>query len=75
MQNAIKTPLTNVQLEILKSFSHELSSNELKEFRRTLADFFSKRLISEADKAYEENNWNDNKVDELLNTKLRKKSI
>ncbi len=75
MQNTLKTPLTNVQLEILKSFSHQLNSNELVEFKNTLANFFAKRLISEADKIYEQDNWNDNKVDELLNTKLRKKSI
>lgn len=74
MQNTLKTPLTNVQLEILKSFSHQLNSNDLKEFKNTIANFFAKRLISEADKVYEQNNWNDKKVDELLTTKIRKKS-
>jgi hypothetical protein len=74
MQNTLKTPLTNVQLEILKSFSHQLNSNDLKEFKNMIANFFAKRLISEADKVYEQNNWNDKKVDELLTTKIRKKS-
>ncbi len=74
MPTTTHTPLTNVQLEILKSFSHELSTEDLKEFKRILANFFAKRLIHQADKIYDENNWSDEKMDELLNTKLRKHS-
>lgn len=68
-----KLPFSNAQLELLKAFSHQLSENELKELRKLLARFFANRLMLEADKVWEEQNWSDEKVEELLNTKLRKR--
>ena len=40
--NSINQPLSNVQLELLKTFSHNLSDNELKELKALLVDFFFK---------------------------------
>jgi len=68
----IKQPFTNVQLEILKVFSHNLSEEDLIEFRRTIALFFAKRATDLADKVWEEKGWTDEDVDRLLNTKMRK---
>lgn len=73
MQVPIKQPLTNVQLELLKTFSHQLSDNELVELRKILADFFAQRLIQQADKVWIEKNWTDQDVDKMLHTKMRKK--
>ncbi len=69
---AIKQPLTNVQLEILKTFSHQLTDNEIVEFRKTLALFFAKRATKQANQAWEDNKWTDGDVDRMLNTKMRK---
>jgi hypothetical protein len=41
MPIAIKQPLTNVQLELLKTFSHQLPDNDLLELRKILAAFFA----------------------------------
>jgi len=71
---ATKQPLSNVQLEILKTFSHHLSESELLELRQTLALFFAKRLIQQADKVWDEKQWTDRDVDEMLNTKMRQTS-
>ncbi len=68
----IAQPLTNAQLEILKTFSHELDENGLIELRKTLAEFFAKRTTEAANKAWDEKGWTDQDVDRLLNTKLRK---
>ena len=68
---AINQPFSNVQLEILKAFSHDLTAKELEEFKALLARFFADRAIQAADAAWEEKGWDDSKVDELLNTKLR----
>lgn len=68
---ATRQPLTNVQLEILKTFSYSLSEQELLEMKRLLASFFAKRAIAIVDKAWDEQGWNDKKVEELLKTKLR----
>jgi uncharacterized membrane protein len=72
MQTTIKQPLSNVQLELLKAFSHQLPENDLLEFRKLIADFFAQRLIQQADKVWEEQNWTDETVEDLLNTKMRK---
>lgn len=66
--------LTNAQLEILKAFSFNLGESELVSFRKVIADFFAKRAIESADEAWEQKGWSDAKVNELLNTKLRKSS-
>ncbi len=72
MEATIKQPLTNVQLELLKTFSYNLSVNEIAELKKNLARFFAKRLIKQADSIWESQSFTDKKVDELLNTKLRK---
>jgi hypothetical protein len=73
MQSNVKKSLSNAQLELLKTFNHQLSENELNDFKNTIAAFFSKRLIKEANKTWDDKKWDDKKVDELLATKLRKK--
>ncbi len=72
MEATIKQPLTNVQLELLKTFSYDLSMNDIVELKKKLAEFFSKRLIKHADDFWEKESFNDAKVNELLNKKLRK---
>ncbi|MBC7440017.1 MAG: hypothetical protein H7250_08550 [Flavobacterium sp.] len=72
MQAALKQPFTNVQLELLKTFSHQLPESDLIDLKNTLALFFAKRLINQADTVWEEKDWNDKLVDEMLHTKMRK---
>jgi hypothetical protein len=72
MQVSIKQPLSNVQLELLKTFSHQLSENDLVELRKMLALFFAQRLIKEADKVWNEKNWTNEDVNTMLVTKMRK---
>lgn len=72
MQAVLKQPFTNVQLELLKTFSHQLPESDLIDLKNTLALFFAKRLINQADTVWDEKNWNDTLVDEMLHTKMRK---
>lgn len=72
MQN-IQQPLTNVQLELLKTFAHDLSEDELLELRELLANFFAQKAIEAANQTWDEKGWDNEKVDRLLNTKLRKR--
>jgi hypothetical protein len=66
--------LSNLQLEILKAYSHQLSETDLLDLKRTLASFFSQRLIKQADISWDEKNWNDADVDKILGEKMRRKS-
>ena len=69
--SAISQPLSNLQLELLKAFSHRLSDQDLLELKKVLAAFFAERAIKEADQVWEEENWDQAKVEELLQAKLR----
>lgn len=68
----IKKPLSNVQLEILKAFSHDLSDEELKDFKETIAGYFARKAIKSANKVWDEKGWTDEDVDKILETKMRK---
>jgi hypothetical protein len=71
MQAHNQQPLSNTQLEILKVFSHELNEEDLQELKKLLADFFAQKAIQEANRVWDEEQWNESKVEELLSTKLR----
>lgn len=64
---AINKPLTNLQVELLKLFSLELSEEELIEIRRMLARYFADRASDEMDRLWEANDWSDKTMDEWLN--------
>jgi hypothetical protein len=66
--------LSNLQLEILKAYTHQLSETDLLDFKRTLAAFFSQRLIKQADISWDEKKWSDADVDKILGKKMRRKS-
>ncbi len=53
-------------------YKFQFSENELKKMKKLLVRFHTNRLMQEANRVWEEQNWSDEKVDELLNTKLRK---
>ena len=67
----IKQPFSNVQLELLKIYSRDISDVDLIELKRELAQFFAKKAVAAADAAWKKNNWNEDDEEKLLNTKLR----
>lgn len=73
MEKTIASSLTNLQLEILKIFSREVSSSDLLEIKELLSQFFAKKLIESANESWERQNWDNSKVEELLNTHIRTK--
>ncbi|MGB3778152.1 MAG: hypothetical protein WA960_07310 [Tunicatimonas sp.] len=71
----LKQPLSNVQLEILNAFSHQLSDEELLKFKDTIAQYFADRAVRAADRAWDEKGWTDDDVDRMLSTKMRKPKL
>lgn len=51
-------PLTNLQLELLKLYSMELSEEQLKDVQRLLANYFAKQASDEMDRLWNERGWN-----------------
>ncbi|MCP9765902.1 hypothetical protein [Lacihabitans soyangensis] len=75
MQSSLKQPFNNAQLELLKVFSHNLPENELMALKKIISNFFAEKLIQQADKKWDEMNWSDQDMDQLLGQKLRKSRI
>jgi hypothetical protein len=59
--------ITNLQLELMKIFSYELSERELIEIKELLSSYFAKKASDEIDKLWEEREWSD----EVMNKWLR----
>ena len=71
----IKQPLSNLQLELLKVFSHQLDEEEILNLRQMLITFFSQRVIAQANKTWDEKGWTNTDVDRMLTTKMRASEI
>lgn len=67
--------LTNLQLELLKTFSYDLSEDQIHEIKALLSKYFANKATSEMDKLWEEQNWSnknmDNWADEHMRTKYK----
>lgn len=64
-------PLTNLQVEILKSFNYDLDDNQLREIRQMLVDYFAKKVSDGMDELFEDNDWDDSKLDEWASEHMR----
>lgn len=62
--------LTNLQLEILKTFSRPLPESQLLEIKELLAEYFAKKVDDGVDELFEKNGWGTEKIDEWLNKDL-----
>jgi len=58
--------ITNLQIELMKVFSYELSEIELLEIKELLSSYFAKKATNEIDRLWEENNWSNEIMDKWL---------
>ena len=59
--------LSNLQIELLKVFSRNISEEELLDIRRMLASYFMQRASDGADKIWEERGYSNELMQEWLN--------
>lgn len=62
----IDKPLTNLQLELLKLYSVNLSDKELLEIKQLIANYFANKATEEMDKLWEEQGWTNETMEEWL---------
>jgi hypothetical protein len=62
-------PLTNVQLELLKLYSLNVSENQLLEIKKVLAKYFANTATLQMDKLWIENNWTNETMENWLKEK------
>ncbi len=63
---AVKQPLTNLQLELLKVFAREVPEQDLLEIRQLLAQYFAEKAMDLADEAWEEQGYTEEDEDRFL---------
>jgi hypothetical protein len=65
----LKLPLNNVQLELLKLFTTDLSDRDLEELKGILSRFYSDKAISKANEIWDERGLTDADMEAWLNKK------
>lgn len=63
--------LTNLQLELLKVFSFELSDEQMLEIRSLLANYFAEKATEEADRLWDEQGWTEETMEKWANEHFR----
>lgn len=59
--------ITNLQVELMKIFSYELSETELLEIKDLLSSYFAKKATDEIDRLWDANKWSNEMMDKWLN--------
>lgn len=65
--------LSNLQLELLKVFSFDISDEQVKEIKALLVAYFAEKVTSEMDALFEENDWGEEKIEEWSKEHMRTK--
>lgn len=60
-------PLSNVQEELLKLYSANLSPEELEELKIVLGKYYARKASKSADKIWDEKKYTDKTIEEWLN--------
>ncbi len=63
--------LSNLQLELLKVFHHDLPEAQLLEIRQLLTSYFAKRATEAMDTVWKEKQWNAEEMEKIVNEHLR----
>jgi len=65
--------LSNIQLELLKVFSFDLSEKQLKEIKDLLSKYFADNISNQMDQLFDENNWGEDQIEKWSNEHMRTK--
>ena len=63
--------LTNLQLELLKVFSFDVSENDLLEIKTILSNYFLEKARDEADQLWDEKGWTEKTMREWAAEHMR----
>lgn len=71
MTTALRPPLSNLQLELLDTFSRQVTPEDLFAIRKMLADYFAQKVMDEADKLWDERSYTQDTMNQWLDSHLR----
>ncbi|MCW5923410.1 MAG: hypothetical protein KIS77_13785 [Saprospiraceae bacterium] len=64
-------PMSNLQLELLKLYSTNLSEQQLLDIKRILAAYFAEQIDREMTALWEEKGWDDSTIEKWKHERLR----
>jgi hypothetical protein len=71
MGTVVPHKLSNLQIELLKVFSRNISDTQLLEIRQILAQYFAQKATDEMDRLWDEKGWSNDTMDAFLDEKMR----
>ena len=66
-QTHLTTPLSNMQLELLKLFSRDIEDADLLALKRLIVKYLAKKASQLADNVWDEKKWTNKDMEKLLN--------
>ncbi|MBV6440440.1 MAG: hypothetical protein DYG98_27670 [Haliscomenobacteraceae bacterium CHB4] len=66
--------LSNLQLELLKVFSYNLTEEQLLEIKNLLSNYFLEKARDEMDRLWDEHNWTEETMHEWAHGHTRRSS-
>jgi len=66
-----KRPLSNLQLELLRLYSTDVSDSQLLEIKSLLADYFSQQIDEDMTALWDKNEWDEKTIESWKNERLR----
>jgi hypothetical protein len=64
--------MSNLQLELLRTFTRQVSDDDLLVIRKMLVDYFAKKAMDSADETWDKNNWTNKDTIQLSSEHNRK---
>lgn len=74
-QDRPTTKLSNLQLELLKIFSRNISDEQLMEIKAILSAYFAEKATKEMDRLWDERGWTQETMQQWLKEHMRTPSI
>ena len=68
---SVRQPLTNLQLELLDTFSRQPSVEDLINIKALLANYFAQKVMDEADQLWDERGYTQDTMMQWLNEHKR----
>jgi hypothetical protein len=63
--------LTELQLELVKTFSRPVSDDQVREIRQLLADYFARKVDEEVDLLFKERGYDEQTIEGWLHEHMR----
>ena len=67
MQPTVQQPFNEMQLEVIKLFTREMTAEDMKAIKRLIVRYFAQKAIQSANHIWDEKGWTKENEAELLN--------